>query len=243
MQLKVFLKLDTELVLPINYNHILQGIIYHSASSIDISHTKKLHNEGINADNYTNTNFKLFSFSKIIGKYKIVGKNIVFSESIFFEIRSVDPYFIFIVYEGLKKNGIKFKNKTFIPNLEISNKVITSDSIYIRMLSPIVALNNLPDGSKEFISPLNNNFSLYISNNFTNKYKAFYGTFPKSEIELIVADVSYKDKCVTKFKNIYLTAWNGFFYLKGEPEVLNFLYNVGLGSKNSQGFGLFNIIE
>ena len=78
MQLKVFLKLNTELTLPINYNHILQGIIYHSASSVDSSHTKKLHDEGVAVENYSSTKFKLFSFSKIIGKYKISEKNIIF---------------------------------------------------------------------------------------------------------------------------------------------------------------------
>ena len=36
MQLKVFINLDEPLVLPINYNHILQGIIYTAASSSNI---------------------------------------------------------------------------------------------------------------------------------------------------------------------------------------------------------------
>ena len=243
MQLKVFLKLNTELTLPINYNHILQGIIYHSASSVDSTQKKKLHDEGVAVENYSSTKFKLFSFSKIIGKYKISEKNIIFSDNIFFEIRSADPYFIFLIYEGFKKNGIRFKDKVLIPKLEICNKIITNNNIYIQTLSPIIAIKNSEDGKKEFLSPMSNDFASYINNNFINKYTSLYGNPPKSNIDLMVADITYKDKCVTNFKDIYLTAWNGTYFLNGEPEMLTFLYNVGLGSKNSQGFGLFNIIE
>lgn len=243
MQLKVFLKLNSELTLPIHYNHILQGIIYHSASSIDVSHTKKVHDEGFPLENYIGTNFKLFSFSKLIGKYKISGKSITFFENLFFEIRSADPYFIFLVYEGLKKNGVRFQDRVFTPRLELENTVITSPSISIRTLSPIIAFHTLESGKKEFLSPLSNEFIPYLHDNFVRKYTTFYGAPPKSDLTIDVLDVSYQDKCVTIFKNIYLTAWNGSYVLNGEPEALTFLYNVGLGSKNSQGFGLFRLLE
>ena len=35
----------------------------------------------------------------------------------------------------------------------------------------------------------------------------------------------------------------GVSCLEGFPEYLTFLYNTGLGSKNSQGFGMFEVVE
>lgn len=243
MQLKVFIDLDEQLILPINYGHILQGIIYNSATLSNKKFTKDLHDNGINNTNTLNDKFKLFSFSKILGEYKIVSKTICFTKSIFFEIRSIDSYFIHIIYEGFQKNGIRFKGKLFKPDLKIENKIITDNSIHVQTLSPIVAIKKSDDNKTHYLTPLDNDFITYINNNFSKKYQSYYNNYPNSEIDIVVSDVSYRDKCVTKFKEIYITAWNGKFYINGEPEYLTFLYNVGLGSKNSQGFGLFNIID
>ena len=47
MQLKIYIDLGSDkLSLPLNYNHILQGIIYNSLSN-DLEYQKTLHNEGI----------------------------------------------------------------------------------------------------------------------------------------------------------------------------------------------------
>ena len=40
-----------------------------------------------------------------------------------------------------------------------------------------------------------------------------------------------------------LTAYSGTYELFGERKYLDFLYQTGLGSKNSQGFGMFEIME
>lgn len=243
MQLKVFIKLDKPLTLPINYSHILQGIIYSAASSIDKNFTQKLHDEGKYHFVGNNDKFKLFSFSKLIGKYSIANKQITFLNNIFFEIRSIDAYFLHLVYEGFSKNGISFKDVFIKPDLRLEDKVITSDSIYVQTLSPIVAIRKTNDNSTHYLSPMDNDFVSYLNNNFYKKYQSYYNSIPNSGLDIIVADVSYRDKCITKFKNILINAWNGKFYIDGAPEYLTFIYNVGLGSKNSQGFGLLNIIE
>lgn len=243
MQLKVFINLDEPLVLPINYNHILQGIIYNSATGTNRFFTKQLHDKGFKNSTNLNDKFKLFSFSKIIGKYKVISKNIHFLNKIFFEIRSIDAYFIHIIYESFLKNGIKFKDKIFKPILKIEDKVITDNSIYIQTLSPIVAILKSDDKKTHYLTPLDNEYIQYLNNNFNKKYQSYYNNYPNTDLEIVIADVSYKDKCVTKFKGIYINAWNGKFYINSSPECLTFIYNVGLGCRNSQGFGLFNIIE
>ena len=117
MQLKIYINLNKELTIPINYSHILQGIIY-SALSDDLRYQKLLHNVGLNGSNY-----KLFTFSSLCGKHSIYNKTITFSEKIFLEIRSVDSYFIFLLYEHFKSNGITFGSKNFSVNLKLEKNM------------------------------------------------------------------------------------------------------------------------
>ena len=49
-------------------------------------------------------------------------------------------------------------------------------------------------------------------------------------------------KIDTRYKGSYINAWYGTFQLKGKRKYLDFLYQTGVGSKNSQGFGMFEII-
>ena len=52
-----------------------------------------------------------------------------------------------------------------------------------------------------------------------------------------------RNKYVTKFGGeIFITAWKGSFTLKSDIESLQFLFDTGLGSRNSQGFGMFEQI-
>ena len=241
MQLKVFIDLNSPLILPVNYNHILQGIIYTAANTSNGKFTRNLHDEGVSSD--SNDKFKLFCFSKIIGHYLIVDNQIHFDKSIFFEIRSVDPYFIHLVYESFSNYGICFKNRVFKPGLKLENKIITDSRIYVQMLSPIVAIGKTDDNQTKYLSPRDLEFISYLCNNFSKKYQTCYHNLPSSNLEIIVGEVSFRDKCVTKFKGILVNAWNCRLYIQGSPEYLTFIYNVGLGSKNSQGFGMINIIE
>ena len=47
---------------------------------------------------------------------------------------------------------------------------------------------------------------------------------------------------MTKYQGNYITAWYGKYLISGKRKYLDFLYQAGLGSKNSQGFGMFEII-
>jgi hypothetical protein len=39
-----------------------------------------------------------------------------------------------------------------------------------------------------------------------------------------------------------IKAWEGVYELKGKPELLDVAYNTGLGAKNSQGLGCFEVV-
>lgn len=236
MQLKIYINLNKKLTLPINYSHILQGIFY-TALSKDKKYQELLHNNGIN-----DSKFKLFTFSSLCGKHIIKDKKITFIGNVFLEVRSVDSYFIFLVYEFLKNNGITFGTDNFSVNLKLENKVIIDDSISIKMNSPICLTKKSDDNKTIYLSPQDADFEQYINNNFYKKYMSYYNTSPYSDIEITNTYITSSDKVVTTLKNIYIIAWKGEYILNGSPDYLTFLYNCGLGSRNSQGFGLFEII-
>ena len=50
-------------------------------------------------------------------------------------------------------------------------------------------------------------------------------------------------KLVTSVKEIWLTAYHSSFAMQANPEIVKFVYDIGLGSLNSQGFGMIDIME
>ena len=111
------------------------------------------------------------------------------------------------------------------------------------MNSPICLSKRCEDNKTVYLSPQDKDFEQYINNNFCKKFLSYYNTAPFSDVEIITTCVSSSDKVVTSLKNVYITAWKGNFILGGSPDYLSFLYDCGLGNRNSQGFGLFEVVE
>jgi len=244
MVFKISFSLSNTITLPLSYHHILQGCIYRILSS-NPNYASFLHNKGYFGGNSA---FKLFTFGLLDGRCRIQGKEITFLDFIHWEIRSADIDFCQILIDCLKsKEAIYFKNQpALIDSIECVQPMITADSLDIKMLSPIVLHHSVktPEGTKTiYHTPLENDFSKYINDNFEKKYYAACQTKPPSKVYIETLSVGAKDKYVTRFKNqIYITGWKGFYKLNGNPDCLLFLYETGLGSKNSQGFGMFEVL-
>ena len=120
------------------------------------------------------------------------------------------------------------------------NETVEKDSIHIRMLSPICLYSTNKETKKTyFYSPEEEAFPEQVNDNFVRKYTACYGIPPNSGIEIETVNVRRRDKYVTRYKEFYLSGWLGEYRLTGERKYLDFLYQTGLGSRNAQGFGMF----
>ena len=237
MQLVIKHKTNGELRLPINYHHILQSMIYRNVAE-EVKYGNFMHNEGYA---YENRRFKLFTFGPIKGKYRIEGRDIIFLEDMTYEIRSVDDYFLKILKSNIEQNGLTYmKQHIDEVSVEIKDITIETDELMIELISPIVQYRTDEEtGKTHYFSPCEEEFELAINQNFKKKYKAYYGIEPDSDIRLVVREVSIRDKYVTKYKGFYITGWKGKYSLYGKRKYLDFLYQAGLGAKNSQGFGMF----
>ncbi len=245
MQLQLHFSLSEPLTLPISYHHIIQGFIYRLLSS-DISYSTFLHEEG-----YTNgvMSYKLFCYSLLQGQYHIVKNHIIFQDEIALEIRCISPQFFQALSSALMP-GTTFRlehQNILLTSVHASNTTITSNQITIRMNSPLCASQTIHTEDKKntlYLSPKDSDFPEAISRNFERKYEAAFHKKPEQGIKISRPGNKPAQKYVTKFKNsIYITAWNGTYQLEGSPEALTFLYNTGLGSRNSQGFGQFMVLE
>lgn len=239
MRIKLTQKLNTPLSLPISYHHILQGIIYNAIQNVPGYET--LHDEGYE---YGKRRFKMFTFSEIFGRYRIKGDKIIFTDKVTFWISSPDDRLIMGLSEVFGTQGITWGNKladnVYIEVLDVKD---IGDEICIKMLSPIcVYSTDVKTREINYLSPDKSKFEELISDNFRRKYEAFTGNAPTGAISIKPVMVLPKDMKVVKFIKTRYECWTGEYTLCGNPEYLRFLHDSGIGGKNSEGFGMFEII-
>ncbi len=250
MQLKVSIKLNEPLILPISYHHILQAVIYKLMG--DDYGNAVLHDGG---EQYGKRKYKLFVFSLLEGTYKIKDKKIIFFDNVSFEVRAFDENVIKAIEDNVLENGIQFGERKF-NSVECSRKNthILNDKILIKMMSPVCVYKTLQNSNHtNYLNPLCQDFSTEINNNFIRKYQAAGNSFIEMPVKLPseLADnqlititpykVDSKDKYLTYYKKTIIEAYRGIYELRGRAVYLDFLYNTGIGSKNSQGFGMFKL--
>lgn len=246
MEFKLYFQSNGPLVLPLAYHHILQGFIYKRLSEYP-EFSEFLHNQGYKREGQS---FRLFVFSLLKGHFRIAGSNIIFDNVIEWEIRSPLRLFCETFYRALEDDEV-FElagQKIFLLKYEIENTEIVDDELDIRMLSPVcVDLGVWEDGKSKtkYLDPMDPRFNYYLTKNFQRKFEAVTEESTDSGIFLLPPEnfELLKNKYVTRFVDgIYVTGWKGQFKLKGSPNNLKFLYDTGLGARNSQGFGMFQII-
>lgn len=239
MQAEITIHLNEPLVLPINYNHILQAVIY-KAIGIMPSYSDFLHDVGFQLND---KQFRIFTFSQLRGQYRIHERHIIFQDIVSFEIRSPDPLLIYVVTNYFEYFGIQFGNITYHSILiEKYDYSVEDEKIHISMLSPMTIYSTEREsGYIHYYSPFDKEFYEKLISNFKNKYQAYYQMYPAGRLEIHPYGNKEPKKLVTRYKSSMINAWYGEYELLGERKYLDFLYQVGLGGKNAQGFGLFQI--
>ena len=244
MRIKFVFESETgKIILPVNYNRYIQSFIY---KNISPKLAGFLHNEGFK---YEKRDFRLFTFSRIFGKYRIIRseKTLEFKTPVSFYLSTVYPVIAEEFTESIiKADDMKIgKNKIFLSSVEVFMKKINKDKMRIRALSPIVVYSTLKkgDGGKKtyYYSPFEKEFSDLVGKNIMKKYTAYYKKKPVNDRFIIKPyKVSEKRNLITTFyKGTVIKGWTGIYEIESSPEFLEFSYCTGIGSKNSQGFGMW----
>lgn len=244
MRIHLNFDLNSPLSLPLSYHHVLQGFIYDLLSGTP-DYSEFLHSTGYDS---LDRKYKMFTYSLINGKYAIRDKRIIFSTHISFEISSADVGFIKSILAVLsrKKQFKMYGQELILSRFETSQSRVLTSQTTIRTLSPITIHKTTEEnGIKKtlYLSPWDERFSIMLNDNFQRKYLSLYGSPADTNISVEPLKVSERDKYVTTFKeHTLITAWKGIYQLKGSPQAINFLFDTGLGDRNSQGFGIFDYI-
>ncbi len=243
MQLKITFCADAPLVLPLSHHHVLQGFLYHILEG-NPEFSAFLHDTGYQYDAH---NYKLFCFGLLQGSYRVQVPNIIFEGDVVLEVRSPFPDFIALLAKQITQQKEFALHGQAIKIVELMQEEtsISKSNILVKMQAPLCLSKTIYNGEKKFTqyaTPLDSDFSAQMNQNFVRKYRAAYHCEPPCDIKIEAERVSSKDKYVTKFKNqIYITAWRGVYRLQGSPAALTFLYDTGLGARNAQGFGMFDL--
>lgn len=236
MQIHLTLKCEKPLTIPLNYNYQLQSAVYAKLSEIGASDF--WHDIGFGDDKQK---FKSFVFGPLTGTHIIENKKITFADKIHLELRS--PVFEFC--DELQRSlEISPTIKLFDTSLEVCdaaliNRHINNNHVVFKSLSPIVVHSTLTDKTTVFLSPDDNMFVQRIQNNYHKKFQTFYNC-EAPEISLKISEKT--QKVVTNYKGTWITGYKCKITAEGHFAALEFLYNSGLGEKNSQGFGLVDVL-
>lgn len=232
------------LEIPLAYNAILQGMIYHHLPG---EMADALHEEGFGAGD---RRFRLFTFSRLLGPAKVYQGKIRFSGPFSLIVSSADNGFIESLASGLARAGEVRLARSAAPlqslGIEEHPPDFSAGSAVVSMLSPLTIYSTLshPDGRTKtyYYSPFEKEFTELLRGNLLRKYEAAYGAPPSDGSFAIVPQrVSSEDQKTVLYRDFVVKGWLGGYRISGSPELLRLAYDTGLGGKNAQGFGCFTV--
>lgn len=244
MRIRVNLNsISDKIALPLHYNHLLQGFIYKNLSK---SLSSSLHQKG---SKIGKRRFKLFTFSRIFGNFERKEKELFFSGPFHFWLSSPMVNILESLASHLvKKSKVKLGSSYLhLTGIEVAFIPVIREEMLIRTLSPITVYSTLktPEGRKKtyYYSPFEDDFSRLIRENLYKKYTLIHKEPPKGlEFSISPEKVSQRNHHILLYKGTVIKAWSGIYRIKSSEELIKIAYDTGLGSKNSQGFGMIEFL-
>lgn len=148
------------------------------------------------------------------------------------------------IYNGFLKVGKHFwqnngSSVTFIPLKAFlhQQKTITKNEHWFKTLSPFL-INNLGD-SNEFLLPGEDGFIEGIEFSLNECAKEFLGMNENVDFEF--EPIAMKRKVIYHYQKMPTNI--GVFRLKAPPEILQMVYDIGIGVHRSQGFGMLEVVR
>lgn len=242
MRLEIILKGKNNFKVPFNYNHILSSIIYNKIADLDFA--DELH---------SSKSFKFFTFSQIyIPKRKIVKDGIIAKDGIIsFHISSPNDFLIKSLVDGfLEDLEINFQNqKLRIQKIEALKTPEFSSKSEFKTLSPIIVRTKKEVDGKLKVWDLapSDNFFNSLKKNLIKKYLKFNNLRETDKKINIYSEMNHvKRKRITINKGTFTTHHRAYMMdiiLEGDIDLIKFAYDVGIGEKNSMGFGMIKLLK
>lgn len=233
--------------LPINSNHAIASLIYHTIGSSSHEFAKFLHEEGFAGDN---RNFKMFTFSRLRPEHAQLVRDQyrLLKPAIELQISSPITEFVEHFVTGLFQaqtfhlTGTQFtlQSAETLPTPEITERM------QFRCLSPITEAVRDEQGRIRYLD-INEDWSEIIGRNLLRKYQILHGREPEDQNfkwewdQTYLRDLAARGKrasALLDIRGIKIRGWLAPFTVEGSTELIELGYETGFGSRNSMGFGM-----
>jgi len=188
---------------------------------------------------------KPFTFSVYFGNRSEVDKENVYinSDSIILNFSTLSLELGTYFYNGLLKVKRELKQyPLFNAMLSLDRVALIRESkikdnvAVFKTLSPFLVRDF--ENNNRYFKPADDNFNSQLQFAVSACTKTFLGR---------EANVEFNNIKISSFPVLHyampVTANKGMFALKGEPEILDMIYQIGLGSRRSQGFGMLEVMK
>jgi CRISPR-associated endoribonuclease Cas6 len=260
------------LLLPIHYNYYLESLIYRTFSKkvaailhdegfvLNKRHFRlftfsRILNKGKKVDG---RQFKVLKKELNIKNYltfrsrrkTTIDEALYFNNGISFYFSSVKDFII----EDMGSRAISLPKASllnqdiFIKSIEVLPTPKFENKMSIKMLSPLTMYSTVKtsDGNSKtyYYSPYEKEFSGLITKNAKKKYKTVYSKEIEEKLQLTPLHFEERrNRAVIYFKNTRIDGWTGVFKLEGNLDLIKITYDTGLGGKNPEGFGMWELFE
>jgi len=243
VRLSIKIKIIGGKSLPVDYRSMLLALFKNSFS--ENAFDRKIY---FTDNEHRNHDLRPFTFAVYFSNPKFC-KDEVLLETEVFTVNFSTPDFetAIMLYNGLlanKNTPFEYKHDYKIQletiHLNRQEKLIVRNEAVFKSLSPVVVKeSDLTNNRDIFYSPEDGQFFDFLNRNCIMKAENFL----KKRLDLTDFEaISYK-KIPVRLKGHFVEAYQGFYRLQGEPELLNLLYQLGLGAKNGYGFGMLEVVE
>jgi len=249
VRLRISLEAERAIRVPVQYNHLLQGLIY---ANLDRALSEWLHEEG---HAHGARRFKLFTFSRLFGERRAANGRVEFRGPVHFYLGAVDAEVLGSLAEHLlTKPCVRLGSaecRVTEVGVEPRPEIDPVKPIRVKTLSPITAYSTLttPDGKKKtyYYAPQEREWSESLVANVGRKAKALGWA---ADIDRDLASswvrpyrVKSGDQKVLNFKGTVIKGWTGLYEVNLPEPYFRLAYDAGLGAKNAQGFGMVRVIR
>lgn len=245
----------------LNYNYYLSSLIYKIVGAYSKKFARKLHSGGFS---FGGKIFKAFTFSKIFyfdGAHVEDGKIFIPENSeISFLVSS--PYEEFVknfalgltkidkIWLGEKNNIFELKSVEVIFEPDVFDgdlmEIIEMRGVFI---SPLVVSKVDSLGRKIYLGCFDADVPELVKENLFKKFLAFYKYTPEDHFEFTflmdyVMKHDWRKLITIKEGTPEETKVKGMlapFLIKGTRRMLKFAWEIGLGERNSMGFGMWDV--
>ena len=155
---------------------------------------------------------------------------IIFKDTVHFEVRSVDPNFVYQLGSVLCPSSQinLFENTLEILDSRIEDYSPNTCCAKISMLSPITVFETERSGYRRFIAPDESLFYTAVVNNALRKWQSYFNTPAPTDFSfepaLPPAELIQNHRIVSRFKRSTIVSYGGSYVLRGNGKLINFLF-------------------